>query len=298
MIQDMWPNALQDGPAALPPEDESDPRANLDGYCVAVKPPKMGFAALRETEHMKGKRVVITGASRGLGLGVAKGFAAAGADLLLMADDRGVLAAAQSIGARGVVADITDPAAVETAVAGFGSIDVLINNAGLERITPIAEGDDEVEVVFRRIIEINVIGTGIVTRRALRRMGEGSAIINTASIWGRVAEPLFGAYVASKHALIGLTKTWAKELGPRGIRVNAVCPGWVRTEASMLSLRMMAARRNESEEDVLRGITDGQALQGLMEPEDMAETYLFLASDKARNITGQSLGVDRGEVPW
>jgi len=247
---------------------------------------------------LEGMQVVITGASRGIGLGVAKGFAAAGARMTLIADDANVVAAAASIGAHGAVADITDPAAVDAALEGLGQIDVLINNAGLERLTPVGEGGDEVEAVFRRIVEINVIGTQIVTRRALRRMTEGGSIVNTASIWGRTAEPLFGAYVASKHAVIGLTKTWAKELGPRGIRVNAVCPGWVRTEASMLSLKRMAERRNEQEGDLLAEITGGQALPGLMEPEDMAESYLFLASDRSRNITGQSLGVDRGEVPW
>jgi NAD(P)-dependent dehydrogenase (short-subunit alcohol dehydrogenase family) len=245
-----------------------------------------------------GKQVVITGASRGIGLGVARGFAAAGASLTLIADDPGTPAAAQSIGARGAVADITDPAAIDSALAQLGHIDVLVNNAGLERLTPVGEGGDEVEAVFRRIIEINVIGTQLVTRRALSKMTHGGAIVNTASIWGRVAEPLFGAYVASKHAVIGLTKTWAKELGPRSIRVNAICPGWVRTQASMLSLKRMAERRSESEDNLLAQITGGQALPGLMEPEDMAAAYLFLASDAACNITGQSLGVDRGEVPW
>jgi len=245
-----------------------------------------------------GKTAVITGASRGIGLGIAEGFAKAGAQLVLIADDAKVEAAAAAIGASGRVADITDTAAVERALSGLDHIDVLINNAGLERVTPIAEGGDEVEVTFRRIIEINVIGTEIVTRRALRRMQAGGAIVNTASIWGRVAEPSFGAYVASKHAIIGLTKTWAKELGPRGIRVNAVCPGWVRTEAAMLSLKRIAERRNTSEGELLDAITSAQALPGLMEPQDMAETFMFLASDRARNITGQSLGVDRGEVPW
>ncbi len=247
---------------------------------------------------LSGKTVVITGASRGIGLGIAKGFAAAGAQLHLIADDEAVTTRASEIGAAGVLADITDGEAVLKALARCSEIDVLINNAGLERLTPIAEGGDDVEAVFRRIIEINIIGTQIVTRRALPKMRSGAAIINTASIWGRVAEPLFGAYVASKHAIIGLTKTWAKELGPRGIRVNAVCPGWVRTEASMLSLKRMAKRRNVSEDELLSSIVGGQALPGLMEPEDMVETYLFLASDRARNITGQSLGVDRGEVPW
>lgn len=247
---------------------------------------------------LSGRQVVITGASRGIGFGVAKGFAAAGARLTLIADDPGTEAAAQAIGARGAVADITDPAAIERALEGLDHIDVVVNNAGLERLTPVDEGGEEVEAVFRRIIEINVIGTQLVTRRALRRMTRGGSIVNTASIWGRVAEPLFGAYVASKHAVIGLTKTWARELGPRGIRVNAICPGWVRTEASMLSLKRMAERRKESEDSLLAAITGGQALPGLMEPEDMAAAYLFLASDAACNVTGQSLGVDRGEVPW
>ena len=207
-------------------------------------------------------------------------------------------ARAKELGATGIEADILDGVAIAAALAPLPRIDVLVNNAGLERLTPLAEGGAEVEALFRRIIEINVIGTDLVTRKALPKMTPGSAIINTASIWGRVAEAEFGAYVASKHAVIGLTKTWAKELGPRGIRVNAVCPGWVRTDASMRSLAILSAKKGIGEQQLLDSIIGAQALPGLMEPEDMAETYLFLASDAARNITGQSLGVDRGEVPW
>jgi 3-hydroxybutyrate dehydrogenase len=250
------------------------------------------------THGLEGKTTVITGASRGIGFGIARGFAQSGARLLLLADDANVVARAQEIGAIGVIADITDGKAVAAALAPWPHIDVLINNAGLERLTPLAAAEREVEDIFRRIIEINVIGTQIVTRRALPKMTGGGAIINTASIWGRVAEAEFGAYVASKHAVLGLTKTWAKELGARGIRVNAICPGWVRTEASMRSLSIMAERRKIDEQQLLASIVGGQALGGLMEPEDMAEAYLFLASDRAKNITGQSLGVDRGEVPW
>jgi NAD(P)-dependent dehydrogenase (short-subunit alcohol dehydrogenase family) len=246
----------------------------------------------------RGKCVVITGSSRGIGLGVAKAFAAAHAILLLVADDEMVVERATDLGAIGRVADITDSAAVEAALAAVDRIDVLINNAGLERLTPVAEEGAEIESIFRRIIEINIIGTQLVTRRALPKMNQGGSIINTASIWGRVAEPEFGAYVASKHAVIGLTKTWAKELGGRGIRVNAICPGWVRTEASMRSLSVMSARKSVAEDELLDSITANQALPGLMEPGDVAEVYMFLASDAARNITGQSVGVDRGEVPW
>ena len=245
-----------------------------------------------------GKSVVITGASRGIGLGIAEGFAAAGASLHLIANDEGIHAAAATLGATSALADIADKAQMAAALARMDRIDVLINNAGLELMTPISDSSDATSDAFRRVIDINVNGTALVTAAALDRMHKGGAIINTASIWGRVAEPRFGAYVASKHAIIGLTKTWARELGPRGIRVNAVCPGWVRTEASMRSLARIAAEAGRDEQAMLDEIVAGQALPGLMEPADMAPTYLFLGSDMAANITGQSIGVDRGEVPW
>lgn len=245
-----------------------------------------------------GRTVVITGSSRGIGLGIAQGFARAGATLHLIANDAAVHDRAADLGATAAEADISVKSEVLRALAPLERIDVLINNAGLELMTPIGDASDATTDAFRRVIDINVTGTALVTATALGRMGAGGAIVNTASIWGRVAEPGFGAYVASKHAIIGLTKTWARELGPRGIRVNAVCPGWVRTEASMRSLGRIAAEAGRAEDDLLTDIVAGQALPGLMEPPDMAPTYLFLASDLAANITGQSLGVDRGEVPW
>jgi NAD(P)-dependent dehydrogenase (short-subunit alcohol dehydrogenase family) len=202
------------------------------------------------------------------------------------------------LGGEGHVVDITDSAAVRHIIGGLGAIDVLINNAGLERITPVDDGSPEMEALFRRIVEINIVGTYLVTRAAAPQMPNGAAIINTASLWSRSSEAGFSAYVASKHATIGLTKTWAKELGSRSIRVNAVCPGWVKTEASMLSLQRMAERSGRPEQDLLQDITEAQILPGLMQPDDVAGPYLFLASDLAANITGQSLGIDRGELPW
>lgn len=247
--------------------------------------------------NFAGKTVLITGASRGIGYGIARGFAAAGATLHLLADDAEVLEAAQTLGATGHIVDITDETAVAAVLATIPRIDILINNAGLERLTPLDDLSSETLVIFRRIIDINIAGTYIVTRQALPHMGAGGRIISTASVWGRVGEPLFGAYVASKHAIIGLTKTWAKELGPRGINVNAVAPGWVETSAALRSLSLMATRRNMEETDLLNEILEGQALPGLMQPDDMQGAYMFLASEHAANITGQTLGADRGEVP-
>jgi 3-hydroxybutyrate dehydrogenase len=248
--------------------------------------------------NFEGKTVVITGASRGIGLGIAKGFAEAGATLHLLADDQEVMTAASELHAMGHVVDITDAASVAAFFESLPVVDVLINNAGLERLTPLDDITDAAVETFRRIIDINVIGTYLVTRAAVPKMPRGGRIISTSSVWGRGGEPLFGAYVASKHAVIGLTKSWAKELGPLDINVNAVAPGWVKTESALRSLGFMAARRELPEEILLNDILAGQALPGLMEPEDMAGVYMLLASPYAANITGQTLGADRGEMPW
>ena len=247
-----------------------------------------------------GERVLVTGASRGIGRAIAEGYAKAGAEVFLLADDAAVAVASEQVAAatgascHGIVCDITDADAVEAELAQIGHIDVLVNNAGLERITPLA--DPDAEATFRRIIEINVIGTYLVTRRAVERMTEGGRIILTASIWSRTAVAEFSAYVASKHANLGFMRSVAHELGPRGIRVNAVCPGWVRTDAAMLSLANMANRSGRAEHDLLDEIVAAQVLPGLLAPADMVPLYLFLASDAARDITGQAYMLDRGEV--
>ena len=249
-----------------------------------------------------GRRVVVTGAFRGIGHGVAEGFAKAGADLVLIDMEPGVGAVAAAMArdhgvpVAGHVCDITDPAGLDAVFVGIEHIDVLVNNAGLELVTPVENADPAVEDTFRRIVDINVMGTFYVTRRALPKMGRGGRIVITASMWGKTAVAEMSAYCATKHANIGFMRSLAMELGPRGIAVNAVCPGWVRTVASMRSLKAMAASSGRSEDSLLAEIMAAQAFDGLMEPADMADIYLFLASDAARNITGQAVTVDRGEL--
>jgi 3-hydroxybutyrate dehydrogenase len=239
---------------------------------------------------LSGRRVLVTGASRGIGLAVARAFAAAGCRVALLAETEEVVAAADGIGTP-IVCDVTDPVAV--AALDPGPLDVLVNNAGLERETRL--DDPAAADLTARLMDINVTGMFRVTQKVLPQLAEGGAIVNTASVWGRTAPAGFSAYAATKHAVIGLTRAWSRELSTRRIRVNAVCPGWVGTDAALLSLTTMAERRGLSEAEVQAQIESAQDIPGLMAPPDVASLYLFLASDLAANITGQSVNVDRGE---
>ncbi len=252
--------------------------------------------------EFSGKHVVVTGANRGIGLGVAEGFLRAGARVTITAlelDVEEVAAELSQVHGRkvvGLACDISDRDQVARMAAKIVGLDVLINNAGFEYITPITDPSPRVDEIFQQIILTNVVGTFSVIRQLLGKMPDGARIVNTSSMWGKTAVAEFSAYCASKHAVIGLTRSLAQELAPRRISVNAVCPGWVRTVASMRSLTAMAAREGRPEQDMLAEIVAAQALPGLMEPSDMAAMYLFLAGAAADNITGQSFTVDRGEL--
>ena len=259
-------------------------------------------AAVNINFNFTGKRVLVTGASRGIGYAVAAGFARAGAEVFILASGGSVNDAASklsqelSVRVSPLQCDITDSGQVQQAMDEIGALDILVNNAGLERITPLLDSNSEVEETFRRIVDINIVGTFLVTRHAIAHMGQGGRIILTASIWSRTAVSEFSAYCASKHANLGFMRSIAHELGPGGITVNAVCPGWVKTEASMLSLSEMSRRSGRSESELLDEVVGAQVLGGLMEPTDTVSTYLYLASDAAKNITGQAYMLDRGEV--
>ena len=253
-------------------------------------------------ESFHKKSVFITGANRGIGLGLAEGFIKAGAEVTIAALEEDVSEVAHKlqkkygVDVEGISADISDLSQVKALVKCVNSVDILINNAGFEYFTPISDRSEQIDKTFRHIIETNVIGTFSVTRHLLSKITDGGRIINTASMWGKTAVADFSAYCASKHAIIGLTRALAQELASRRISVNAVCPGWVRTQASMRSLSFMAEKNNSTESAMLSDIINAQALDGLMEPQDMVDMYLFLAGRAANNITGQAFTVDRGEL--
>lgn len=249
-----------------------------------------------------GKQVLVTGASRGIGYAVAEAFVAEGASVTLLASSADVHTAAAGLADRyrrdvgALQVDITNVDEVHAQLQTLDSIDVLVNNAGLEYMTPIDDLGNECLEKYQRIININVLGTYYITRSALPKMPDGSRIVVTSSIWGKTAVAQFSAYCASKHANIGFMRSLAQELGPRRITVNAVCPGWVRTGAAMHSLKLMSEETGIPEDELLDEITGNQAIGSLLEPHEVAAPYLFLASPAAESITGQALNIDRGEV--
>ncbi|MEP9390478.1 SDR family NAD(P)-dependent oxidoreductase [Mesorhizobium sp. KR9-304] len=253
------------------------------------------------TLDFRGQTVVLSGGSRGIGLAVAKAFVRSHADLRVLADDPTLtsvvaeLATSAKGKVSGRIGDIAESGAATAMLSDIPKIDVLIANAGMERLTPIDDLSAEAEEYFRRVIAVNVIGTYLTVRAAVPKMRSESRIILTSSVWGKSAVGEFGAYIASKHAVIGLMRSLARELGPRGIRVNCVCPGWVRTEAALKSLRQMSERSGIGEADILDEVLTSQCLPGFQAPDDVPGLFVFLASSLSRNITGQAINIDRGE---
>lgn len=254
---------------------------------------------------LDGKVVLITGAAGGIGRALAAAFAREGVRLVLLDRVAAPLQALamdlQPVGeVTPLVCDLNEDAAVaqlaDTLRATHGRVDVLLNNAGAEYPTPLADDVPDAMVRWARLLDNNVSSMVRLTRALLPLMPAGGSIINQSSIWGRSAVADFSAYVASKHAVIGLTRALAWELAPRGLRVNAVCPGWIRTEAALASLQAMAAKEGRAPQEIERELLARQAIPRWLEPADIAGVYLFLASEDARSLTGQSLVASHGEV--
>ena len=246
------------------------------------------------------KVAIITGAASGLGLATAKVFAEAGASVVL-ADrhEKEVQAAAKGLADSGhktlaVTCDVSDDAQVEgmvkQTVAQFGRLDAAYNNAGIQNV--LAETADVTRDDYDRVMAVNLRGVWSCMKfelQVMREQGSG-AIVNCSSLGGLVGGNQRGTYHAAKHGVIGFTKSAALEYATRGIRVNDVCPGLIRTPMS----------------DKMEADGQGEALKMMREtfvpmqregrPEEIANTVLFLCSDLASYITGQSISVDGGYV--
>jgi NAD(P)-dependent dehydrogenase (short-subunit alcohol dehydrogenase family) len=245
----------------------------------------------------KNKVALVTGAASGLGLATAEAFAECGASVVLAdCNEDAVRSAAEGLAAKGhqvlaVKCDVADDAQVEAmveqAVAAFGRLDAAYNNAGVQNI--IAEAADATREDFDRVIGINLRGVWSCMKFELRQMkkqGSG-AIVNCSSIGGITGSPRRGTYQASKHGVIGLTKSAALEYAAKGIRINAVCPGLILTP---MAEQMMAGGQTEALNAMLKEVAIGR----FGRPEEIANAVLWLCSPFASLVVGHALVVDGG----
>ncbi len=243
---------------------------------------------------LNGKRIVVTGAARGLGYHFAKACAEQGAAVVMCDILQGELAeSAHRLAALGYaiephVIDLADAASIDAvfnAIAAHGPIDGLVNNAAMA--TGVG-GKDMIEYdpdLWDRVMTVNVKGTWLVTRAAVPLLREGAGIVNVASdtaLWGA---PRLMAYVASKGAVIAMTRSMARELGEKRLRINAIAPGLTRVEAT----EYVPAERHQLYEN-------GRALSGAQQPDDVTGSVVWLLSDLSRFITGQLIPVNGGFV--
>ncbi len=251
---------------------------------------------MNPTYDFRGQVALVTGASSGMGLATARAFAAHGASVALADINEDALCAANdeltSAGqqALAVVCDVSDEdqvaALVDRTVATFGRLDMAFNNAGIQ--VPPSDAADEPAGIFERVNAINLRGVWACMKHELRQMREqgSGAIVNCSSLGGLVGLPGRASYHASKHGVLGLTKSAALEYAPRGIRINAVCPGTIATP-------MVADMEAKGELDIAEAIRN-QPIGRLGTADEIAAAVLWLCSPGASFVVGVALPVDGG----
>jgi NAD(P)-dependent dehydrogenase (short-subunit alcohol dehydrogenase family) len=240
---------------------------------------------------LQGRVAIVTGAAQGIGRKIAEGLAAEGAQVVV-GDLRGAEEAAEALGGTAVEVDVSDHGACQSmaqaAMDAYGRIDVLVNNAGIYSSlvpTPMEElSIDE----WRRVYDVNVLGTYLATRAVVPHMRQAGAgrVINVASGTPFKGVPFLLHYVGSKGAVVAMTKAMAKELGPAGILVNAIAPGFTMSEGVLANDVQVKALQDVS--------VNARVIARDQYPEDVVGAVVFFAGDASSFITGQSLVVDGG----
>ncbi|MBA3640034.1 MAG: SDR family oxidoreductase [Acidobacteriota bacterium] len=244
--------------------------------------------------------VFVTGAGGGVGRAIALRFARDGYSVTVAGRTRSTLEATAALitqsgrGAHPLVCDVTSRQQVDQSVLAaeqqLGAIDVLVNNAGISDSAPFACMDDE---LWKRTIAVNLDGTyhcmrAVTPGMFARRSGR---IINIASSAGKVGYPYTAAYVASKHGVLGLTRSVAIEAASRGVTVNAICPGWIASDMTARSVARIVARTGKTDSEA-RTILEAMNPQGrLIEPEEVAEVAAFLASPDGAGTNGEAIDI-------
>jgi NAD(P)-dependent dehydrogenase (short-subunit alcohol dehydrogenase family) len=243
--------------------------------------------------RLANKTALITGGNSGIGLATAKLFVAEGAKVVITGRNTETLrAAAKELGPNALAlnADVTDVAALEAAikqaVEKFGKFDIVFANAGIPGQTPVGSAS---LATFEQVIRTNLTAVFFTVQAALPYLNDGASIVLNGSVISVLGSPGYSAYAASKAGVRAMARVMVSELSPRGIRINVVAPGAIRTP-----IWGPATATPEAEKAFEARIGRSTPLRGLGEPEHIAKTVLFLASDDAAHITGQELFVDGG----
>lgn len=254
---------------------------------------------------MKGKGAVITGGGRGIGAAVARALAQAGANVVVAARSQSEIEAvaealqANDYSASAIPADVTDAAQTQElarrASAALGQVDILVNCAGGSSSAPLPR----IELAeWNRLFAVNATGTFLCTQAMLPAMAERGwgRVINVASVAGKTGGAYLGAYVASKHAVVGFTRAIAAEYARSGVTVNAVCPGFVETTMVERSIATIHEKTGRDEAEARR-ILEQQSPQGrIFSPEEVAYLVVSLCDPLAGGINGQAIVLDGGGV--
>jgi 3-hydroxybutyrate dehydrogenase len=250
------------------------------------------------SKGLEGKVVLITGGLGGFGQAMARAFADEGTRVVLSDLKPDGESTANGVRGRFLQADISDGAQVKAlcdrVIELEGGVDVLVNNAGYQHIDPVDEFDED---TWSTMIEVMLIAPFRLTKHLVPGMKERGwgRIINMASIHGLVASPYKSAYNSAKHGLVGLTRTVALEVGEYGITVNAICPGFSRTPLTEMQIEDQARTRGIPVQEVVEKVMlEPAAIKRLVEPDEVAQLAVFLASEHARSITGTTQAIDAG----
>jgi NAD(P)-dependent dehydrogenase (short-subunit alcohol dehydrogenase family) len=243
------------------------------------------------------RRAVVTGGGRGIGRAIAAALSSAGHDVTVLGRNESALKeaveAAEAKAYRRI--DVTDGPGLSSCLADIGVVDILVNNAGIADSAPFIKTDLE---FFRRVMAVNFESVVLATRAVLPGMIERGfgRVISVASVAALKGFPFVSAYVASKHAVVGLTRALAQEVAKSGVTVNAVCPGYVDTELVARSAERIAAKSGRPAEEIVKEFIKGNPQGRLVTVDEVAEAVLWLSGDRAASVNGQAIAIDGGET--